>query len=691
MDEVTPDEGFASVRCHMMKGVVHVRDPAAFSPLHSRTLRAVALHQDLKDVLGAFGVGRRVMQDVLVDLFYSGLIYLDVHNGKVVPSPDVTAAIEGGTLEHTLSREKPSEIEVVWVQEMVSGQVMAHQLVSRYLERPGVAPLVRPLLTTPHRLIAIESLPNRTLARAAFPILRDRSPPEETVLERVERITDRKLVGGGTFYLPLRTLRPNLDGPAITIPDVVGIPQVIVDGWTAALNPQEGPSALAATPVLGSVTEACFPWVLAAKWAEAAAIIGGPSGDPGLEETAQEFGDAQNRLRAIASRATELATATSRRHATSGGALEHLQELESVAKDAQRYLVVGSAFASARGFEAILKRIRSALERGVKVLLIVGLSPPNTDWRTALPQKTLQELELHSAGRPGEVPSLTVLTSTVPFHSKFVLADGSVCMISSLNWLSAEPEGTTWEASLTCCGTPLARDLASHIIALLPRESAFVPLLEDSTVVAEDDSNSLTWVSAISRLLEESSPSGETALRPENGAATVDTAIADQIRALRGASLVADSDHRRILTSAIASASKEVVITSDGLTDDGLGSVVGQLLQEAANRGVKLFIRWGRGGPERDGTDNRSRAEARVRDLRRELGERLDVNASPAGIHGKVVLVDGTFALVSSFNFLSFGGAPGRGRSLSGELGIAVSDPEVVESLRRSLDSHGGR
>src|SRR2546422_9430973 len=95
-ERATSELLFATVPCQLMKGTVQVTDPSSISQLHLLTLRAVSVHGDLRAVLDAFGIGRRVMQGVLADLFYDGLIYLNLQEGKVVLAPAVTQALAQG-------------------------------------------------------------------------------------------------------------------------------------------------------------------------------------------------------------------------------------------------------------------------------------------------------------------------------------------------------------------------------------------------------------------------------------------------------------------------------------------------------------------------------------------------------------------------------------------------------------------
>ena len=689
------DEGLAAVRCHVMKGFVHVRDPAAISPLHSRALRAIALHQDLKEVLGAFGVGRRVMQDVLVDLFYSGLVYLDVHGGRVVVSPDVASAIASNRLEQTIAGEKPTEVEMTWVQEMVSGAALAYPLVMRYFERPFGAAQARSLVHKPSNLQAIENLSTRTLARAALPLLRERSPPAETILDRVERITNRKLVGSKVFYIPTRTLQPNPGGPKIIVPDVEGFPQVVIDAWTLALNPDRDPAGLSGglgSPPLGDVV---LPSILAMRWGEAIAALQHSPMQPGLVPLTSDQAAAVEDLLSVSARAVELATSSVVCEARGGPASPHFDLLDDLLARTKEILVVGSAFATQRGLDQIVSRVKPLMARGVRVLLVVGL-PQLCDNGTvpALSNEVRDEVDrLASPLDPHDVPSLTIIGASAPFHSKFVIGDNELGIVSSVNWLTADPAGATWEASASFKG-PLAKDVTATVLPALPRDSPFRTLLESGSARSLPSAGT-AWAQLSDRIDRICRPteaidgisresSAESSLTLEQALRRASEQVAP-LRSLKGAAVVADSSHRRLLTSAIAGAKSEVVVSSDGLTPEGTGSVLTGLLEEASKRGVRVTLRWGRGVRGGATSGEAETGEQIAANLKARIGHGIDVNERPAGVHGKILIVDDEFALVSSFNFLSFGGVPGRERALSGELGVAISDPEVAKRLKESL------
>jgi phosphatidylserine/phosphatidylglycerophosphate/cardiolipin synthase-like enzyme len=692
----------AMVRCQLMKGSIQVRDPGAMSPLHSFALLAIARHDDLREVLNAFGVGRRVMQDVLVDLFYAGLVFLDVHKGRVVLSPEVADALPNGRLSETLLRVKPLEIEVTWVQEMLSGGVMIYPLISRFLDRPAATDGLRSLVDQPFPITPLENLSVRTLAKSALPILRERAPPADSVLDRVERVTDRRLLGSRTFYVPLRFVKRAGDQSPIAVPDVIGVPQIVVDAWTVALNPRDDPVGLSLNATRDIEDELPpHPGILSESWRASLKVLREAVGSPqGTEAAIDETDRALETLQLIASRMDNLVNATETRVGIGGVAQEHFGRLVTTIDHARVSLVIGSAFASEDSVLSLAKRVAPATRRGVKVLFICGL-PRSSGPATSLDRFLDLQGKLNRIAPPqdgDEIPPVTFVPSALPFHSKYVVADAHEAWVSSLNWLSVPPDARQWEASVVGVGTPVATDILSFVAPYLPRGHPWRKLLEDVTSLGTaEPAASKDDLSSRRKIVDGVATAWKARLAPPNRQAAKQMTsglenalipagrVGDELGDARTAAVISDSEHRRLLTRAIGSARKEITIVSDGLSVEGAGSVLSALLREAVDRCVKITIRWGRAGKDAEDT---SLASKRAEELKSELGESLDINLAPAGVHGKVAVIDESFSIVSSFNFLSFGGVPGRERALSGELGLAVSDPEVSRVLRDSLRLH---
>lgn len=687
----------AMVPCQLMKGTVHVRDPSSLSPLHLFTLKAVVKHGELKLLLESFGVGRRVMQSVLADLFYDGLLYLDLRRGKAVPAPSVLDALDSGELEGLLARRAPREVEITWIQEMVSGGLMVYPSVSKYLRFPNYNGSAFNLAPRPGRSASLKDLSVRTLAKAAVRILEEGVPTGGSVIERVERITDRRLVGSRTFYVPIRMLTPRPDQEPILLPEVDRVPPAVVDAWTAVLNPTREPLELLEKMRLPrDPFKEISPAGMSEEWEMLLGRIRGliDAKRPGSIDLGDLSGLLVD-LNDLARRITggRLAAATLR--GIGGPGARHFAALQEVLAGAKSLIVIGSAFLRPARVREVAELLVPALERGAKAVLLWGLGDAGT---RSEDRRVLDEAKAAIADVVDtfefEEGSLWVLSSVTPFHSKFVAVDGGAAIISSLNWLSSHPQGQKWEASIVVTGGNLPMELLSYGLERIPSDHPLWSVSEETLPTprwdqAPESATENPWTTATENLAAafaildgDTEGPGWSAFRMAlDEASKLAPAIRDAITAF----LVKDAEHRRIFISALANARGEIVVTSDRLREEGAGRVFEKLSAEALARGVKLTVGWGREVAEDVLEDDAQKSMQRARTLQMNLGEALEINTKPGGIHGKVVLVDSSFVLVSSFNFLSFGGVKGGERTLSGELGLAVFDPDVTESIKKSL------
>lgn len=699
--DVAPSERlYVTVPCQLMKGTVQVKDPSSMSPLHVLTLQAVSRHGDLKSVLDAFGVGRRVMQSVLADLFYEGLIYLNLQEGKVVLAPTVKEAMEQDRLEELLEMHAPKEIEVTWVQEMVSGGVMVYPLVSKYLSRPESPGGTVSLTPKPSRVVLLKDLPVRTLAKAAFRVIGERVPGGGSVVDRVERITDRQAVGSRLFYVPVRVVRPTSDQQPLLLPEVEGVPRTIVDSWTAVLNPtRESFDLLDRTRLARDPLRAISPDGIADEWESLTRSIKKLVDESARREVdSAMFANMSDDLSDLGSRLIDAKYGAHEIHAVAGPVDVHLSTMRELMAGAERVIVIGSAFLRLESLRAIAPAVQAAVKRGVNVVLLWGLADTEERDSEGSIFREANAFLTHLVGDPASAShgGAWLVPAASPFHSKFVAIDGHTAVVSSVNWLSSRSGGEVWEASIVLQGGRIPAEVLSYSIERIPADHPSRRVAEDAQAetqaavaleVNQDDQNRL--IGELSAVLEDASETGVVGFR-----STIDSLLRraepmiSEVRRGRSAVIVRDAEHRRLLTSALTGARDRLVVTSDRIREEGAGRVFARLALEAARRGVTLKVRWGREVPEEELDDDAQRSALRAGAIKAELGSACNINTNPAGTHAKLIVVDQSLALVSSFNFLSFGGTAGSERTLAGELGVAVFDAHVVEALTKSMDEH---
>lgn len=154
-----------------------------------------------------------------------------------------------------------------------------------------------------------------------------------------------------------------------------------------------------------------------------------------------------------------------------------------------------------------------------------------------------------------------------------------------------------------------------------------------------------------------------------------------------GSRVLRAEEHRAALEAAIAGAREELIIVSPWLTTTAVDGELQGWIERALDRERGLRIVVGYGIEREAGRDDRKAQDQRAALSRlNELGQRFRGRLRTVEIgntHEKLVIVDNTYAIVTSFNWLSFNPRPGRG--VRRETGIRVDDRQEVRKLRASL------
>lgn len=163
--------------------------------------------------------------------------------------------------------------------------------------------------------------------------------------------------------------------------------------------------------------------------------------------------------------------------------------------------------------------------------------------------------------------------------------------------------------------------------------------------------------------------------------AAEEVAQSPRSRVLQGA------EHRDALRVAIMDARKELIIVSPWLRTDAVDDELLGWLQSALQRkkGLRVVVGYGieRDQGQQDGKSRNQRsALRRLNSLGNRSRGRLRT-VEIGNTHEKIVICDGQYAIVTSFNFLSYNPRPGRG--IRREMGVVVDEREQVQGLRRQL------
>lgn len=150
--------------------------------------------------------------------------------------------------------------------------------------------------------------------------------------------------------------------------------------------------------------------------------------------------------------------------------------------------------------------------------------------------------------------------------------------------------------------------------------------------------------------------------------------------------------HRSLLFGALERAKRSVVITSHRMGPRSVGRNLRGAIRRALERGVTVVLIWTElgVGPSHTAGDDPVTGEHLIRELRSLAADtpgRLVMNATPAASHAKLLLIDGSEAVVSSFEFLHFLDSPEYVRH---EIGVWLDSPCVAHRLLDGLLSHVG-
>lgn len=144
--------------------------------------------------------------------------------------------------------------------------------------------------------------------------------------------------------------------------------------------------------------------------------------------------------------------------------------------------------------------------------------------------------------------------------------------------------------------------------------------------------------------------------------------------------LVETYEHRSILINALKKAQKIVVILSPWIRFSGFDTELQNEIINALKRGINVII--GYGIAEKDDSD--PRAVEKLDNMRKKpYGKKL-IFKKLGNTHEKVLLVDGEYVVITSFNWLSFRGNPNWG--FRQESGIYTENKEAINQVIDSIN-----
>ncbi len=132
-------------------------------------------------------------------------------------------------------------------------------------------------------------------------------------------------------------------------------------------------------------------------------------------------------------------------------------------------------------------------------------------------------------------------------------------------------------------------------------------------------------------------------------------------------------EHRPLLEKALKESQKRLLIISPWIRANATNNWLIENLEKLLKRGVEVFIGYGLGEDEDKKTRDKER-EKKVQELTQKYHN--FVLKRLGDTHAKILISDTKFAVVGSFNWLSFKGDPKR--TFRDERSILVSDPQKI-------------
>lgn len=379
-------------------------------------------------------------------------------------------------------------------------------------------------------------------------------------------------------------------------------------------------------------------------------------------------------------------------HATvelvSGAASHHALLLEALSQATYQVVMTSPWVGQLERNKPLQDALIAAVDRGVRVHLLWGVDRAGAfDDEFGPVARDLVQLLAPGAQRTG---GLFVATRPAGIHAKLTTCDLSWAVVSSCNVLNSGPDRRELEIGLRIGAPGDAPNQAAN--------------QDGRRFAARAVSEILQWVRAVTpdfllrrlvgddpaiegrRLLAPSVEVGGTVAAPGDfniwrGNLELRAKTLEQRLRKLGAVVhpVMDGQHREYLVAALREARRRLVVSSKDLGVGLLGDATLELLRAARERGVEIAV------------FHSSEAEwSPDLERRREELSALGIAFHRRDVHAKVLVCD-DWAIVTSFNFLSFAGYYDDHRRARHELGARVLAVGIADQLVALLEGATAR
>lgn len=688
------------VPCDVVGVQVQVGYGETLTPVEEVLLRAVAAGLtavgELADVLG---VGKRLARDLVYDLWRKDYITTDQRSGSIWISDQVAHALRDGSLRRLKGAEVFPETRELMI-DMLTGRVQP-------ASGPSAPPNPRLAVPVQQGDIAMEDAPEASLLGAIQESLDDQHArldgsgdhPGGSVIERRPRrviscrIPPAELrTVSGRRWMPLNVVAAWPEGADRLSVSCVDERFPAESRETASERLTQLAAELPHEPVFQALRVKAERALIDPPSAasaivrlreRAAAAAGIPPGQRhnwhlGLREDARQL---EGLLRARV--ASEI-------RAEVIGNEAHLAVAEQLIGEATQQIVVTGPWIT---YEAVMRfrdPLRTAVERGVQVAVLWGISPDESYDRAVAERarNVLADLARPREGFPR--PRVLIPRTSARTHAKMLLVDDHAALVTSRNMLSAN--GALADLGVLVrapgeSGGQVIRELLSWV-------RGAVPGYEMSRMIA-CRSGDFAIRTAVASTGASGLPAGAGPAEPPQAqvAPPADTEhteaearlwglnwqqYADEAqtflatRTLPAARLVIDETHHELLIRAMRQAKTRLVVASHRLNSGVVDERFTDSLRRCLERGVEVIVTYGEG--------DRTAAQ-RLAELRDRFPDTMRITTGQSN-HAKALVWDDN-AVVGSFNFLSFEGHyrnRGRGRQRS-EASLRFTGREIADGV----------
>lgn len=706
------------VPCEVVRVHVRVGFGDTVSPMEDLVLRAV--HAGLNEVSALeqrLGLGRRIIDDLVYDLWRHGHLTVDHRAATVAVSDQVAACVVADDMSRLGGAEAVQQ----------PCDLMIDKLTRRVLPARGRQRPPHPRLCVPadDRRVGLEDLPQHSVLHALNEALR-RTEPEEPDRTRTRIQGRSRLVQ--SYRIPPPGLRETMgrrwiemkvhphwdeEGQRLTVTVVDDlVPAELREAASERLtqlfaeSPRSAVYAELRQGAQGALLEPPSAETALARLAarvERAPDIPAGRRHAWHEEMADDARQLDGLLRDRVEREMRVTTVP---------ASDHHAVVDRLIATAHTQLVVVGPWIRYRALTGHLDALSAAVRRGVRIVLVWG-ADADSAYDEAMDEQTRNALEDLARQAPaGALERVVIPRTTARTHAKLVVCDHHTALVTSRNVLSATGDrlevGVLLEAA-AASGPVVVSDLLGWVRSVVPS----YPQSREVQVRASKDASQESAATGPPGPADGDPARRTQACRTEPADAQAPPALSIQApgehrdaeasvrvwtqgwlehversraflenRALPSIRLVTDDAHRSLLRHALGKATHRLVIASDGLSAEVVDQGMLGALRACLERGVHITLCYAV-LEHSTGTRRERYEEARtaLALLRGEHPESLRILESTN--HAKVLLWDDN-AVVGSFNYLSFEGRYGRHR-LSSELSVRLTGRAAADAVAVAL------